>query len=83
MALKGNLKIDVPVYPDDDRDLEPVMYGIYVLPQDLEQDPNNPSVYRMSRDYPEISITVTVQPNGSTLIQTIPGYDIFENTLHI
>ncbi len=82
--LKGEAKIDVPLYHEDadETGSDPVMHGILILPEDLTQDPTNLSIYRTSRDSPEVSITVTVQPDGSTKIETDPISDIFENTLH-
>jgi hypothetical protein len=84
--LKGSAKIDVPVYSDDPGDIEqgmdPVKHGIEVLPEDLEQDPRNPAIYRSRRDDPSVEITVTVAADGSTTIATDPSSDVVENSLH-
>ncbi|NIK06859.1 hypothetical protein FHY11_000325 [Xanthomonas arboricola] len=86
--LKGDAKIDVPVYSEDEGDIDqgmdPVMHGILVRPEDLEPVPEKPGVYVAKHKSPEVTVTVTVtvQPDGSTTIETDPESEIFENTLH-
>lgn len=83
--LQGQAKIDVPTFHEDADELgsDPVMHGILVVPEDLQQDPSDPTVYRASLDSPEVVITVKVQADGSTVITTDPVSNIFENTLHV
>ena len=85
--LKGSAKLDVPVYSDDpndlDQDKDPIMHGVDLLPEDLEQDASDPSIYRGQRDFPPVKITVSVRPDGSTFITTEPNSGVVENTLHI
>jgi len=84
MMFKGDAKIDVPVYRDDSEDTGegPIMHGILITPKDLKPVPGKPGVYVAKHEYPEVTVTVTVQPDGSTNIETDPESDIFENTLH-
>lgn len=81
--LQGQAKIDVPTFQEDaaELDRDPVMHGILVDADALEQDPSDPNLYRFSLDHPEVVITVRVQADGSTVITTHPASEIFENTL--
>ncbi|EKT4065453.1 hypothetical protein AA099_07645 [Xanthomonas citri pv. citri] len=85
--LLGEAKIDVPVYSDDERDIEqgmdPIMHGILITPSDLKPVPGKPGVYVAEHKNPDVTVTVTVQADGSTTIETDPESDIFENTLHV
>jgi hypothetical protein len=83
--LQGNLSLDVPV-PTNQGTLmgaDDQLIGIEVAPKDLTQDPNNPSIYTATWDYPSVSIKVTVQPDGSTVIDTVPKSIVHENTLQL
>lgn len=84
--LKGDAKIDVPVYSEGEADIEqgvgPVMIGILITPGDLTPVPGKPGVYVAKHENPDVTVTVTVQGDGSTTIDTDPESDIFENTLH-
>ncbi|MFG6108314.1 hypothetical protein [Stenotrophomonas nematodicola] len=85
--LKGDAKIDVPVYREDEGDIEqgmdPVMHGILITPADLKPVPGKPGVYVANHENPDVTVTVTVQADGSTTIETDPESEIFENTLHV
>ncbi|UKE46239.1 MULTISPECIES: hypothetical protein [Xanthomonas translucens group] len=83
--LKGDAKIDVPVYREDAEDTGegPHMYGILIRPEDLTPVPGKPGVYVANHENPDVTVTVTVQGDGSTTIETDPESDIFENTLHV
>ncbi len=85
--LKGEAKIDVPVYSDDEGDMEqgmdPIMHGILITPSDLRPVPGKPGVYVAEHKSPDVTVTVTVQADGSTTIETDPESDIFDNTLHV
>ena len=81
--LQGNLKLDVPVTTNQGTLMgaDDQLVGIQVEPDDLTQDLNNPSIYTAEWDHPSVSITVTVQHDGSTVIDTIPKSIVHENTL--
>ena len=84
MPLQGNLKLDVPVPTDVDDIYGGTKHiGIQVEAADLNQDPDNPAIYTADWDRPSVSITVTVQKDGSTTIATEPRSIVFENTLHV
>ena len=83
MPLQGNLKLDVPVPTDVDDIYGGTQHiGIQVEAEDLKQDPTNPAIYTKEWKSPSVSISVTVQQDGSTTIATEPDSIIFENTLH-
>jgi hypothetical protein len=81
--LQGNLKLDVPVTTNQGTLMgaDDQLVGIQIEPDDLTQDLNNPSIYTAEWGYPGVSITVTVQQDGSTVIDTIPKSIVHENTL--
>jgi hypothetical protein len=84
MPLQGNLKLDVPAPTDfDDIYGGTTHKGIQIEATDLKQDPNNPAIYTADWEWPSVSITVTVQKDGSTTIATEPRSIIIENTLHV
>ncbi|WP_141696869.1 hypothetical protein [Xanthomonas translucens] len=83
--LKGDAKIDVPVYREGSEETgePPQMVGILITPDDLKPVPGKPGVYVAKHENPDVTVTVTVQGDGSTTIETDPESDIFENTLHV
>lgn len=83
--LQGEAKIDVPMYREDAEETgeEPQMYGILIFPEDLTPVPGKPGVYVAEHKNPDVTVTVAVQADGSTTIETDPESDIFENTLHV
>lgn len=85
--LKGDAKIDVPVYSEDEGDIaqgmDPIVHGILISPEDLKPVPGRPGVYVAKHVNPDVTVTVMVQTDGSTTIETDPKSDIFENTLHV
>lgn len=84
--LNGSVKIDVPVYSDDPSDkeqgIEPTFHGIELFPEDFSHGPENPGVFRATRDHPKVEVIARVNANGSVSVTTSPSSKIIENTLH-
>lgn len=84
--FNGSVKIDVPVYSDDPSDIEqgidPTLHGIELFPEDFSPDPENPGVFRATRDHPKVEVIARVNADGSVSITASPSSKTIENTLH-
>lgn len=91
----GDLKIDITMPPPsviaeldsdradpDDPLYEPKVTGYTITWDDLEPVPGSPDTYTWLGEEQEITITVRVQPDGTTRIGASRDATVVENTLH-